>query len=496
MAATPMSEPFTTALVFLGLGGLLAASAVLSRASQRLSVPLTLLFLALGVLAGSEGIGRIPFNDFGFAFRLGSAALVLILFDGGLKTPLSAIRKVAAPAGVLATLGVIGTAALVATFARLLGLPWAPALLLGAVVSSTDAAAVFSVLRSSGTRIDHKLGATLEVESGFNDPMAVILTTVLTKNLLAPGGLSLWSTVLEVIQHVIVGGVCGVAVGMAARAALTRYRLPASGLYPVLTLGAALLAFSIPTLLHGSGFLGVYVAAVVIGSGRLPYRASLLRVHDALAWLGQVSMFLMLGLLVFPTRLVTVAPVGLVLGLLLAFVARPLVVALCLVPFRYRTNEKAYLGWVGLRGAVPIVLAVFPVLAGAPGAEWLFNVVFFIVLVNSLIPGATVPWVTRKLGLASEDPPPPEAVLEVESHGQLNADLLAFSIDDLVPAAGALISELPFPDNVAVTMIVRGEELIAPKGATRVEVGDHVYVIAPEGDRGVVELLFGPAIES
>ena len=495
MAPTPMTEPFTTALVFLGLGGLLAASAVLSRASQRLSVPLTLLFLALGVLAGSEGIGRIPFNDFQFAFRLGSAALVLILFDGGLKTPLTSSRSVAAPAATLATLGVVGTAALVATFARLLGLPWAPALLLGAVVSSTDAAAVFSVLRSSGTRIDHKLGATLEVESGFNDPMAVILTTLLTENLLAPGGLSVIGTVLEVLQHVVIGGLCGVAIGYAARTALTRYRLPASGLYPVLTLGAALLAFAIPTLLHGSGFLGVYVAAVVLGSGRLPYRASLLRVHDALAWLGQVSMFLLLGLLVFPTKLVSVAPVGLILALLLAFVARPLIVWLCLLPFRYRRNESVYLGWVGLRGAVPIVLAVIPVLSKAPGAEWLFNVVFFIVLVNSLIPGATVPWVTRRLGLASDEAPPPEAVMEIESHGQLNADLLAFSIDAMVPAAGALISELPIPEHAAVTMIVRGEELIAPKGATRVEVGDHVYVIAPTGERVMVELLFGGASE-
>jgi potassium/hydrogen antiporter len=448
------------------------------------------------VLAGSEGIGRIPFTDFQFAFRLGSAALVLILFDGGLKTPLSAIREVAAPAAVLATLGVIGTAALVATFAHLLGLPWAPALLLGAVVSSTDAAAVFSVLRSSGTKLEHRLGATLEVESGFNDPMAVILTTMLTENLLVTGGLTVIGAILEVAQHVIIGSVCGIAIGVATRRVLIRYRLPASGLYPVLTLGAALLAFAIPTLLHGSGFLSVYLAAVVLGSRRLPYRASLLRVHDALAWLGQVSMFLMLGLLVFPTKLVVVAPVGLVLGLLLAFVARPLVVALCLAPFNYKPNEIGYLGWVGLRGAVPIVLAVFPVLSGAPGAEWLFNVVFFIVLVNSLIPGATVPWMTRKLGLHSEEAPPPQAVLEVESHGKLNAELLAFSVDDLVPAAGALISELPFPDTAAVTMIVRGGDLIAPKGATRLEVGDHVYVIAPEGDRGVVELLLGPAISS
>jgi potassium/hydrogen antiporter len=488
-------EPHATALLFLGIGGLLAASAVLSRASQRLSVPLALLFLGIGVAAGSEGIGRIPFSDYQFAYRAGSAALVLILFDGGLKTPLPSIRRVAGPAAVLATIGVVGTALLVALCARLLGLDWAPAMLLGAVVSSTDAAAVFSVLRSSGTSINHKLGATLEVESGFNDPMAVILTTLLTENLLSTHALSLPSVLLEVVQHIVIGGVAGVAVGYVARRALTRYRLPASGLYPVLTLGAALLAFAIPTLLHGSGFLGVYVAAVVLGSGRLPYRGSLLRVHDALAWFSQVAMFLMLGLLVLPSRLLTVAPVGLIIALVLALVARPVVVALCLLPFRYRPREVAFLSWVGLRGAVPIILAVFPVLMRAPGADWLFNVVFFIVVVNSLIPGATVPWVTRRLGLATDAPMAPQAIMEIESHLQLNAELLGFTIDEALPVAGELIADLPFPEHAAVTMIVRGRELIAPKGGTRLEVGDHVYVIATHQDRGFVELLFGHTAE-
>ncbi len=466
---------------------------MLSRATQRLSLPVTLVFLLLGVLAGSEGIGRIPFDDYQLAFRLGSAALVLILFDGGLKTTLADVRRVAAPAAVLATLGVVGTAGLVALFARLLGLDWAPALLLGAVVSSTDAAAVFSALRGSGTQIDHKLGATLEVESGFNDPVAVILTTVLTENLLHPGAHGIWSILGEVLQHVVVGLVCGVAVGATATWALKRYRLPASGLYAVLTLGAALLAFALPTLLHGSGFLGVYVAAVVMGSSRLPYRASLLRVHDALAWLSQVSMFLMLGLLVYPTNLLRVAPVALVLALLLALVARPAVVALCLAPFRYRRREVAYVGWVGLRGAVPIILAVIPLLAGAPGAAWLFNVVFFIVLVNSIVPGATVPWMTRRLGLASDDAPPPDAVLEIESHARLNAELLSFTISDVLAVAGATIADLPIPDDVAVTMIVRGNELIAPKGMTRLDPGDHIYVITGEADRAFVQLLFGAA---
>lgn len=491
----PIAEPGATALLFLGIGGLLAVSVVLSRAGQRLSMPLTLLFLLIGIAAGSEGLGRIPFSDYQFAYRAGSAALVLILFDGGLKTPLSSLRRVGTAAGVLATVGVVGTAVIVAGAARLLGLAWEPALLLGAVVSSTDAAAVFSALRGSGTSLDHKLGATLEVESGLNDPVAVILMMVLTQNLLAPASLSVPRVVWEMVTHILIGGVVGLGIGLAARRALTRYRLPASGLYPVLTLGAALLSYAIPTLLHGSGFLGVYVAAVVLGSGRLPYRGSLLRVHDALAWFSQVAMFLMLGMLVFPSRLLAVAPIGLIIGLVLAFVARPLVVALCLLPFGYRHREVGYLGWVGLRGAVPIILAVYPVLMQAPGAEWLFNVVFFIVVLNTIVPGATVPWVTNRLGLATDAPPPPQAVLEIESHLQLNAELMGFTIDEAVPVAGAQIADLPFPDRAAVTMVVRGRELIAPKGSTRLEVGDHVYVIATHEDRGVVELLFGRADE-
>lgn len=490
-----LNEPNATALLFLGIGGLLAASAVLSRASQRLSVPLALLFLGIGIASGSEGILGIPFDDYRFAYRAGSAALVMILFDGGLKTPLSAIRAVGAPAGLLATLGVAGTAMLVAVSARMLGLGWEPAMLLGAVVSSTDAAAVFSVLRGSGTSIDHRLSATLEVESGFNDPMAVILTTVLTENLLSTTSLSLPVIVLEVVQHITVGALAGVAIGLGARRVLMRWRLPASGLYPVLSLGAALLAFAVPTLMHGSGFLSVYLAAVVLGSGRLPYRGSLLRVHDALAWFSQVAMFLMLGLLVSPARLISVAPVGLIIALVLALVARPVMVALCLLPFRYRPSAVVYLGWVGLRGAVPIVLAVFPVLMKAPGAEWLFNVVFFIVVVNSLIPGATVPWVTRRLGLATDVPPTPQAVLEIESHLQLDADLLGFTIDEALPVAGETIASLPFPEGAAVALIVRGRELIAPKGSTQIEAGDHVYVITSNADRGMVELLFGHSVD-
>jgi cell volume regulation protein A len=486
-----VTEPFGTAILFGAVGGLFAASALLSRATQRLSVPVTLVFLFLGVLAGSEGIGRIPFDDYRFAFRAGTAALVLILFDGGFNTAPAAIRRVAAPAALLATFGVGATAGIVALFARALGLDWPAALLLGAVVSPTDAAAVFAVLRSSGTELKHRIARTLEVESGINDPIAVMLTMMLTENLLRPRSVNGWLVALEVAQTLIVGSGAGFAVGYGARRILARYPLPASGLYPVFTLAAAFLAYAVPTLLGGSGFLGVYVAALVLGAGRLPHRAGLLRVHDALAWLSQVAMFLMLGMLVSPSRLVSVAFVGLVLALALAFVARPIAATLCLLPFGYRARELVHIAWVGLRGAVPIILATYPVLAGAPGAERLFNIVFFIVVVNALVPGATVPWITRRLRLESDEPPPPQAVLHVESSFVLDSELFSFYVDEALPVAGASLAELQFPAGVSVTMIVRGRELIAPKGDTVLTPGDHVYVVAAESDQAFLQLMFG-----
>ena len=226
----------------------------------------------------------------------------------------------------------------------------------------------------------------------------------------------------------------------------------------------------------------MYVAAVTLGSGRLPYRTALGRIHDSLAWLGQVAMFLMLGLLVYPSQLLDAAWIGTIVGLALAFVARPVMAALCLMPLRFPWNDILYVGWVGLRGAVPIILAMFPVLAGAPGAQRIFNIVFFIVVLNAILPGTTVSAVTRWLGLESDEPPPPNAVLTVESFDQLDGELLSYYIDEALPVAGMTLEELPFPEGAAVTMIVRGQQLIAPNGATRLEVGDHAYVLSrPEG---------------
>lgn len=485
------AEPIPTAVLLTTVGTLLGISILFSRATERVSVPVALIFLVTGILAGSEGLGGIAFENYALSFRLGSIALVLILFDGGLNTSLDAVRRYAPPAGVLATVGVLGTAALTAVGARLLGLPWPTALLIGAVVSSTDAAAVFAVLRGSGIHLKRRVGVTLEVESGANDPMAVILTVVLTENLVAPASGIGWRLPLEVLQQIGVGAAFGVAIGYGGRLLLARLRLPTVGLYPVLTLAIAFVSFGVPTLFQGSGFLSVYVAALVLGNGTLPYRPGLLRVHDALAWLSQITMFLMLGLLVFPSRLVDVAGVGLGVGIFLTVIARPVVVALCLAPFKYPRKEVLYISWVGLRGAVPIILATFPVLVGAPGAGRIFDLVFFIVVVNSIVPGTTVAWVARKLGLESAEPPMPKAVLEIESMQPLSGELMSFYIDPALVVAGVPLTELPFPEGAAATLIVRGQELIAPKGSTVLLPGDHVYVFARPEDKAFIQLMFG-----
>ncbi|HEU4565997.1 MAG TPA: potassium/proton antiporter [Gemmatimonadaceae bacterium] len=487
----PTSEPLPTALALAIFGVLLGVSALSSRATERFGVPVALVFLVIGMLAGSEGIGGIPFEDYRLAYRLGTIALVFILFDGGLNTSAAVVRRVAAPAAVLATLGVVGTAALLALGAYLLGFGLPVAMLLGAVVSSTDAAAVFAVLRGSGIHLRQRVGATLEVESGANDPMAVILTTVVTQSLLDPATGFGWQVPLTVVVQIAIGIVAGVVAGHAGRALLARTRLGAAGLYAVLLVGIASLTFALPTLANGSGFLAVYVAGIVLGNGELPYKAALLRVSDALAWLSQVTMFLVLGLLVFPSRMLEILPAGLLLAALLSFVARPVVVWLCLLPFRYPAREISYISWVGLRGAVPIILASYPVLAGVPGATRIFDIVFFVVVVGAFVPGATVAWLARRLGLESAEPPAPQAVLEIESMQPLDGELLSFYIDDALPVAGVRLADVPFPDGTAATLIVRGRELVAARGSTVLTPGDHVYIITHADSRPLIMLIFG-----
>ena len=484
-------EPLATALILAAFGGLLALSVGLSRASARLGLPVALFFLLVGVFAGSEGIVGIHFEDYHFAFRIGTTSLALILFDGGLNTPISSVREVLAPAAMLATVGVFATAGLVAIAGHLLGLDWPIALLLGAIVSSTDAAAVFSVLGGSGTRLRRKVGLTLEVESGLNDPMAVILTMTVTASIVGGAALSVWGMARSVVMELVIGAILGYLIARAGRWILVRLVLPAPGLYPAFTLALAFLSFGVTTLLHGSGFLAVYVTGVILGSGALPHAVSVRRVHDALGWLSQVLMFLLLGLLLFPSRLWAVAPVGLAIALFLAIIARPIAVLLCLAPFKYRWRDTAYVGWVGLRGAVPIVLATIPVMAGVEGARQLFDAVFFIVVVGAFVPGATVPWVTRLLRVESAAPPPPSAVIEVDALTPRGDELRAYFVSTDLAVAGATLAEIPFPDGAAVSMVERGGALIAPSGQMRVVPGDYVYIIAPLEHRPHVELLFG-----
>jgi cell volume regulation protein A len=485
-----MMEPLATNLFLLIAGILLALCALASRVATRTGLPLVLIFLVIGMLAGSEGFGGIPFEDYGFTYRMGVVALVLILFDGGLNTRYDSIRSGIAGASVLATIGVLATAAMVAWSATWFGLPWPTAMLLGAIVSSTDAAAVFSVLRGSGLSLRKKVGTTLELESGINDPVAVILVLACT-DALATGTSLQWQMIPEAVLQLVVGLGSGLALGFGGRSLCNRVRFISAGLYPVLSIGLAFLAFSIPAMTWGSGFLAVYVCAVVIGNGPLPHAGNLRRVHDGLAWLSQVSMFLLMGLLVFPSRMAEVAWAGITLALFMAFVARPLAVWLCLKPLGFSHRESAYIGWVGLRGAVPILLATIPVLQDIPGSHTVFDIVFFVVVVNSLIPGTTVGPLTRWLGLTSGSPPPPRAQLEIDTQLQLDKSLESYFITTATPVEDVCIRDIPLPEHLSIVMVLRGNDIIAARGSTRLCDGDHVYVLRTAADEELLRLLFG-----
>jgi cell volume regulation protein A len=490
-----MAEPAATAYLLLAAGLLLLVSAVLSRATARLGVPVALAFLAIGMVSGAEHAVRVSDDDYRLAFRLGTIALVLILFDGGLHTPVDTLKRVLAPAAVLATAGVVATAGITAAGARLAGLPWVAALLLGAVVSSTDAAAVFSVLRAGSVRVMRRVGDLIELESGLNDPMAVILTLAVTA--LAGGTRrSPAELAIDVAVQLAVGGLVGLGVGVGGRELLARMRPLVAGLFPVATLSIAFLTFALATVLGGSGFLAAYVTGIVLGAARLPYQSGISHVHDAIAWFAQVAMFLVLGSLVAPSRLLDAAGVGIAVALTLALVARPLAVAACLAPFRLPAREIAFVGWAGLRGAVPIVLATIPVMSRVPGSERLLDVVFFVVVVNAFLPGATLRAVTRRLGVESDEAPPPRAVLEITTSQRLDRDVLAFHVSAASAVAGATLAELPLPPGALVMLVVRGAELIAPRGGTSLLPGDHVYVLCRPEEQPEVKLMFGQLEEA
>ena len=491
-ALSVITEPHATAVLLAVLGLLVAVCVLFSRAIERIGVPVVLLFLLLGVVGGAEGFG-IVFDDYALAVRLGTVALVLILFDGGLNTPVASVRSVLVPAGLLATVGVLVTAGLVTLFGRLLGLGWPVAALLGAVVSSTDAAAVFAVLRGGALHLRPRVERTIEVESCVNDPMAVILTTTLV-GVVTGGGFG-WGTLGQVPLQLLVGAGMGVGVGFVGRFTMKRVALETVGLIPALTLSLAFVSFGLATVSGGSGFLAVYLTGVTLADLRtLPYRSGLVRVHDAFAWLAQIGMFLMLGLLVVPSRLWDVALIGTGVGMFLAIVARPAATALCLLPLKFTPAETLYVGWAGLRGAVPIILATFPLLAGVEGAGRLFNLVFFVVVVSSVVPGATLRPVTKWMKMLVPRRPVPPAVLEINSATHMEGELTPFYVDASLAVAGATLRELDFPAGSAVLLVVRKGTVMAARGSTTLEAGDHAYVFCRPQDQALIELLFGGSV--
>lgn len=489
-----LSEPGATSVLLAVFGVLMVFSAVFSRMLDRIGVPVVLLFLLLGLIGGSEGLGKIEFNNFDVGFRIGTIALIFILFDGGFNTSVESIRRSVAPAGVLATIGVLGTAAGLALIARLAGLPWTEAILVSAIVSSTDAAAVFAVLRGGSLRVKERIRSLLEVESCANDPMAIILTftAVAVINGESSGG---WWLLIDVPLQLLIGTIVGIGMGFAVRWMLAHTRYTTVGMYPVITLASAFVIFGVATVANGSGILAVYSAAIVLGNGPLPYKNGLRRVHDGVAWVSQISMFLMLGLLTTPSSLMPILITGIIVALGLAFVARPLVVTLCLLPFGFKTHEIGYISWVGIRGAVPIILGTVPVLAGIPGAERIFHIVFLIVFISALVPGATIVPLTRRLGLDDPEPPPPAAALEMHSLRPINGVIHVSRVDSTLPVCDVPIKNINFPEGSTVTMISRGNSVVAPRGDTVLRDGDYVYIICKPEDQPHINLLFGASVE-
>lgn len=484
------TEPAATALLLVVGGALLMLSVLLSRLATGTGVPVVLIFLLVGMLAGSEGLGGIEFADYELAFRIGTAALAVILFDGGLNTSRDLIRRALAPAAALATVGVAGTAAVVAVGGRLLGLGWGEALLLGAIVSSTDAAAVFSILRGSHMNLRRRVAGTLDLESGLNDPVAVILTMTLALALTGEP-VSAPALVSSIAIQLAVGGVLGVAIGLGGSWLLNRLNIQLAGLYPILTLAVALLAFSLPTLLQGSGYLAAYAAGVVLGQRRLPYRSTILHSHNFIAWLAQVTMFLTMGLLVFPSDLQAVALPGLAIALILALVARPLAVFLCLTPFRFPIREQIYIAWVGLRGAVPIVLAMFPLLTGVEAAPALFNIVFFVVVLSVLLQGITAGPLSKWLRVQTPGVPLPSTVVELTGSGTAGGQIHSFWIHEHLLACGMTVGALKLHGTAAIVLVLRNNELIPADDDLTLQPDDHVYILCTAAELPVVSLLFG-----
>jgi cell volume regulation protein A len=464
--------------LILVAAALLAAGIAASLLASRIRLPGLLLFLALGMAIGSDGLDWIDFNDYELARTIGVVALALILFEGGLTAGFDEIRPVLRPSLSLAVLGTVGTAVICGLAAAwLFDFSTLESMLLGAIISSTDGAAVFALLRESTLR--RKLARTLEGEAGFNDPVAVLLVIGFI-DWIEKDDYGVLDMALLFVRELGIGAAAGVVVGWLAVYALRNTRLASPGLYPVATLSTAGLAFGGAATLHGSGFLAAYIAGLVLGSGRIPAKQTVTVFHEGLAWVAQIAMFLALGLLVFPSQLDDVWLEGAALALILVFVARPLSAIASTAFEGFTAGERLVLGWAGLRGAVPVVLATFPVIDRVPHSREFFNIVFFAVVLSTLLQGSTVEWVARRLGVTTSEPALPRPLVETGTVRRLGAEIVEYPVGPDDAIVGQLVRELGLPRDALLSVIVRGEEALLPRGSTRIEAADRLHVMVRE----------------
>jgi cell volume regulation protein A len=478
-----MNESINVALLIAATVLLIAVAAV--RLASRLGLPSLLVYLVLGMALGPIGLG-IQFTDADLTRTLGLCALVVIIAEGGLTARWSELRPVLGPAVVLSTVGVAVSAAVVAVVAHfLLGLDWRLAFLYGAVLSSTDAAAVFATLRR--LRIKPRLSALLEAESGINDAPVVLLVLALSVTDASEGGHHpWWEHLLLAGYELSAGGLIGVAVGFSGAWLLRNAALPAAGLYPLATVALTVLAYSVGLAAHASGFLAVYVCGVILGNSHLPHRRAVLGFADGLAWLAQIGLFVLLGLLVEPSDLGPAVLQALVIGFVLLVVARPLSVAASVGPFRYPVTDQVFLSWAGLRGAVPIVLATIPLSAGVPGAGTLFNVVFVLVVVYTLAQGWSLPPAARWLRVTAPDETT-ELELDAAPLERMRADLLQLDIPPGSKLAGVHIDELRLPEGAAIMLVTRDGAAFVPSSTTRLRTHDSLLIVAADRVREATE---------